>query len=311
LSRPAILNSLSRISAKVIRSHCVPFNTVIMYNPIAPPGDSAFQQESDYEFVEFWNLSEDVVDLTGVRFEKGLHYTFPVFQLEPGQRAVLVHTQAAFEERYGNGVLVIGAYGGEEGGRLSNTGDRLTVLNVHGDVISDFSYNDNSDWPDAADGSGSSLVRDDAASDAAKPSSWRASPEPQGSPGEESGPALESGYAVWKEANGVTDDLADPDKDGFSNFLEYATGGDPTLPTASPLTLEAESENLIFVVAKDPAAMDVEIELEATRDLITWIPVTDAELIESEIDSQRRYRVPLSATTQEMVEFRVRYRLAE
>ncbi|MFT4639730.1 MAG: hypothetical protein ACI8T1_003055, partial [Verrucomicrobiales bacterium] len=283
----------------------------IMYNPIAPPGDSVFQKESDYEFVEFWNPSEDVVDLTGVRFEKGVHYTFPVFQLGPGQRAVLVHTQAAFEERYGNGVFVIGEYGGEEGGKLSNTGDRLTVLNIHGDVIADFSYNDNSDWPDAADGSGASLVRDDPASDAADPSSWRASPEPQGSPGEESGPAIESGYAVWKVANGVTDDLADPDKDGLGSFLEYATGGDPTMPTTSPLRLERESENLIFLVTQDSAVADVVVELESSGDLVSWIPVTDAELIDSEIDSQKRYRLPLSAPTQEMVAFRVRYRLAE
>ena len=41
-------------------------------------------------------------------------------------------------------------------------------------------------------------------------------------------------YTTWKTANGVTDSNADPDKDGVPNFLEYATGGNPNAPDASP-----------------------------------------------------------------------------
>ncbi len=285
----------------------------IMYHPQAPAPESAFQVESAYEFVEFWNPSDEVVDLTGASFERGLRFVMPEFQLEPGQRAVIVHTQAAFEERYGADVLVIGAYGTEEGGKLSNNGDRLTLTNIYGETLADFRYNDGGGWPEGADGSGYSLVIDDSSGDPALAGSWRQSSDLLGSPGHESSPPVASGYAQWKLANGLTDDQADPDQDGMVHFLEYAVGGDPLKPTTEhPIQVSRDgADTLVISGLQADAATDVEIILEYSADLEMWNVLTEAVSLDSESvsDARIRHRWQVTSSTTAGTAYRARYTL--
>jgi len=285
----------------------------IMYHPQAPDAASPNQLESAYEFLELWNPSDEVVDLTGASFDRGLRFVMPDYLLEPGQRAVIVHTQDAFEERYGSDVPVIGAYGTEEGGRLSNNGDRLTLTNIYGEPIADFRYNDGGDWPEGADGSGRSLVRDEATGDPALSETWRVSTDPLGSPGRESSPPSESGYAQWKLANGLTDDQADPDQDGLVHFIEYAVGGDPLLPTSEHpiLVHRIDDGNIVISVIQADIATDVEFVLESSADLKTWDVLAEATSLDSESisDSRTRLRWQVSAAAPRATAYRARYSL--
>ncbi|NCF85313.1 MAG: hypothetical protein GWQ08_07240 [Verrucomicrobiaceae bacterium] len=285
----------------------------IMYHPQAPAPESAFQVESAYEFVELWNPSDEVVDLTGSSFVRGIRFVMPASQLEPGQRAVIVHTQAAFEERYGTEVPVIGAYGSESGGKLSNNGDRLELINIYGETIADFRYNDGGEWPMGADGSGYSLVRDESAGDPAIADTWRVSSDLLGSPGRESSPPSESGYTQWKQANGLSDDQADPDQDGLVHFMEYAVGGDPLEPNIDqPIEVSRlGAETLLISVLQADAAIDVEIVLESSDDLVTWNVLAEPVALESEAvsDSKTLLRWEVSSATTEAVAYRARYAL--
>ena len=72
-------------------------------------------------------------------------------------------------------------------GNWSNAGERIKLNDADGSTIVDFSYNDNSLWPQAADGVGASLVLIDPNStptdEFGKSYRWQNSPEFGGSPG--------------------------------------------------------------------------------------------------------------------------------
>jgi autotransporter-associated beta strand protein len=108
------------------------------------------------------------------------------------------------------------------------------------------------------------------------------------------------GYAVWAAAYGLTGDdalrTADPDKDGQSNFLEYATNADPTkagsrarvysaMATISAdqvLTLTvATRKNAVFAAngTKQTATIeDVVYTAEGSDDVTTWTTVQVTEV---------------------------------
>ena len=67
---------------------------------------------------------------------------------------MLVSNAAAFASRYGAGKPVAGVYANT----LSDTGERLLLVNSAGGTILDFSYHDNGSWPTEADGVGYTLA---------------------------------------------------------------------------------------------------------------------------------------------------------
>lgn len=139
-----------------------------------PPGGDA------YEFVELLNDSPLPLDVGGVSFE-GLDFRFPNDTvLAPNARLVLASDAgpAAFAQRY-PGVTVFGWFGGS----LSNSGERLALLDKHGRTIESVTYADGGGWADAADGEGPSLERLDPAQDPDDPAQWMASAQSGGSPG--------------------------------------------------------------------------------------------------------------------------------
>ena len=86
--------------------------------------------------------------------------------LAPGERAVVVRNPAAFQNRYGAGIRIVGVYGGTvEDFRLSNAGERLVLSDPTGAPIHDFSYDDDGGWPTMPDGLGPSLVITNEAAD--------------------------------------------------------------------------------------------------------------------------------------------------
>ena len=145
--------------------------TEIMYNPIGG---------QDYEFIELKNSGFAPLDLGNLSFE-GITFTFPPIvnePLAPGKMMVLVSNPEAFARRY-PGIPIGGVYSGQ----LSNKGETLAVLDGGSQIIISLDYNDDQGWPVSPDGQGDSLVLVDLDGDPNDPHSWRASANPNGSPG--------------------------------------------------------------------------------------------------------------------------------
>jgi hypothetical protein len=145
--------------------------TEIMYNP--PGGDA-------YEFIEIYNSANRRLDVSGTTID-GISFVFPPgAALEPGAVIVLASglNPTAFAARY-PGVPIYGTFGGN----LSNGGERIAIKNRDGQTIYALSYDDENGWPKAADGGGYSLENITINGNPSDPSSWRASPTANGSPG--------------------------------------------------------------------------------------------------------------------------------
>ena len=165
----------------------------INYNPHnAQPGE-IITNNDDFEFVELMNVGVDPFDLNGVQFvrvnvkgdEQGIEFAFGPQTLGPGKRIVVVNDRAAFQSRYGNDVTIASGIVGDPGeylGSLSNAGERLTLVNASGITIVQLDYDDQGDWPERADGFGSSLERIDSNGMPNGPMAWQASREIGGTP---------------------------------------------------------------------------------------------------------------------------------
>ncbi len=153
--------------------------TELMYHPSDPPPGSIYGDE-DFEYLELENVGATTIDLTGMHFTKGIDFTFPTGSLAPGQLALVVRNQAAFEQRYGAGKPIAGQYSG----LLANQGDKIRLETAAGLGVFEFEYSPL--WYPTTDGPGYSLVIVNAALHPATwdlASSWRVSTELQGSPG--------------------------------------------------------------------------------------------------------------------------------
>ena len=162
----------------------------IHYHPGPPTVEEAtagHADDNDFEFLEFWNLSDQPIDLTDIHLTRidgeGVDFSFAggaVEQLGANERVVVVEDLAAFRFRYGNDVLVAGQWSGG----LANSTELITVqqgtLNIQ-----QIRYRDA--WQPTTDGSGGSLefVGDVATSlDAwSAPVNWQASRQDGGTPG--------------------------------------------------------------------------------------------------------------------------------
>jgi hypothetical protein len=158
----------------------------IHYNP--PPATAAERaafpgvDNDDFEFLELTNIGNRPVRLGDYTLGGGVDFRFDnssVEQLAPGERVVVVSNVDAFRTRYGTDIPIAGAYSG----RLSNSGDRITLTDRFGYVVHDFAYDDEGDWPELADGRGSSLVAVDTDGDYGRPDNWQAGHPWGGSPG--------------------------------------------------------------------------------------------------------------------------------
>lgn len=153
----------SALNDAVYRINVADYNTLrvteVMYNP-APPSGASYWGNDDFEFVEIKNTGIYTLDLTRVSLADGVYFTFhdssisDAQLLAPGQHIVVVENENAFRSRYGNSVYVAGQYFGS----LDNAGERIRLVGPTSATIVQFEYNDSREWPQAADGSGHSLV---------------------------------------------------------------------------------------------------------------------------------------------------------
>ena len=205
----------------------------VMYHPapVTPAEFAAGFGDEDFEFIEVRNVGATSVDLTDVRFTKGIDFDFaPGTTLAAGAGTLVVKNVAAFTMRYGAGKPVAGPY---LEGTLNNDGEEIKLSYGAGTTIRSFIYGDAAPWPAGTDGTGYSLVLKlpGTLPDHALPANWRASHTPGGNPG-----GLDSlGFATWAGPYGITDATLDSESDGLKNALEYAFGTHPWQASQSAL----------------------------------------------------------------------------
>lgn len=152
--------------------------TELMYHPL----QQGYIHQSEFEFVELKNVGDTPLELTNMRFTAGISYTFPVGAvLQPGAFAVLARNAGWFETLYG-----FAPYG-QYRQKLSNSGDRLTLVDAFGRTVFDLTYSNQPPWPVLASGLGHSLVLNtpEQNPDPRVADNWRASLFAGGSPGAE------------------------------------------------------------------------------------------------------------------------------
>ena len=208
-----IVNSVPASSANLIISE-------LHYRPAAPSVAeiaAGYNSANMFEFIELQNVSGQSVDLSNCKFTLGVTYNFTAalptdLSLASGQRIILAGNKNAFLFRYGNNAAV--KIVGEFAGNLNNSGERVTFLAANNSVIADFTYGVIEPWPVASNGGGYSLVLNNPTGNPnyAAGLAWRSSPQIGGSPG------LTNTVAFTGSPGG------DTDKDGLTDFMEYALG---------------------------------------------------------------------------------------
>lgn len=268
----------------------------LMYHPspATPAEVAAGFSTGDFEYIELKNIGPGSLDLTDVRFTKGVDFDFgksALTTLEPGAFALVVQNLAAFELRYGAGLPVAGEFRPDN---FSNGDENVKLSFGAGVPIQEFHYFDVAPWPTAPDGLGPSLVLldPDSAPDHTLPQNWGASANPGGSPGADEARGT---LADWKAElftpvelgdPAISGDFADVDGDGVNTLLEYALKSDPKgadrhhLPVAVAL-LDAGQTFLALQYRRNSAAGDLVYEIETSSNLIDWSVANGTVLLAS------------------------------
>jgi hypothetical protein len=255
----------------------------VHYHPLPSTAEEEQQgwNASDFEFVEIHNAGDREIDLTDVRFTKGIDFDFPRGTIiTAGSYLLVVKNQAAFESRYGSGLPVNGEW--EMDNKLDNGGENLRLSFGAGIPIIEFRYDNNQPWPEGADGEGFSLtLHTPSASqpdDHSSPAAWRVSRLPGGSPGKHDGIV----FSGWAMASGLGEQANwndDADHDGLSNLLEYALATNPKASSSGEgprvgrqpfADGEGVGEYVTFTFRRQVAAKDLFYSVEFSENLETW-----------------------------------------
>jgi hypothetical protein len=170
--------------------------TEIHYHPY----DEAGIDNSEFEFIELKNTGTSTLDISGMKFTRGIDYIFPTeTQLDPGAFIVLGTNSNHFLSRYKFRPFDIYK------GKLDNAGERLTLISPFGTTIADFTYGTYGDWPSTPDGQGFSLVPTtfNPTGNQTDATAWRASHLVGGSPGADDVPVASVPEIINTKADNI------------------------------------------------------------------------------------------------------------
>ncbi|MCB1100632.1 MAG: lamin tail domain-containing protein [Verrucomicrobiae bacterium] len=269
----------------------------INYHPADPTAaeiaSGLASDDGDFEFLELRNISGGTIDLSGVRFTRGISFTFPLgTTLSANDYVVIVRNEAAFQLRYPTVPTskIAGIFANGSG--LDNGGETIAIAppeTITGTLIREFAYNDAAPWPESADGQGYTLQLRSPMSnpDHSLPENWRASSTIGGTPGaSDDGGGGDNGYSAWATANSVVGGpTGDDDGDGVSNFLEFALLAPPHAPSQSFLPTGTVVDGFFtFSFRRNPAATSVNYTVESSPDLQAWLAATSQPTVELQME---------------------------
>lgn len=144
--------------------------TRIHYHPLEEQGFA----EDDLEYIEIFNNSGDIVDLTGIYLkELGISYQFPPNTfINPFESIQLASNAVVFEQYYG--IVPFGQYTRY----MSNKSHNLVLSDAFGNIIDEVEYFDSAPWPEQADGDGPHLKLISPDLDNSLAENWVASTDP-------------------------------------------------------------------------------------------------------------------------------------
>ena len=90
----------------------------------------------------------------------------------------------------------------------------------------------------------------------------------------------------------IAGDLADPDRDGLRNLLEYGFNTNPLATDTAP-SLAFDGPDLVLIYRRNLAATDVTFDIRATGDFATWSDAAETESILSDDGITRVIRAQL------------------
>ena len=230
------------------------------------------------EFLELMNISNETIDLTNVKFDAGISYTFPTGTLlSAGQKIVI----------YGS-VSGTSAAANQFSGRLDNTGERVTLRDASNAEIKNFIYQTSSPWPGGTEAGRSIVLMNPIANPPhGDASSWRPSVAIGGTPG--------TSDSIPFSGN----PLDDVDGDGRTNLIEYILGTSDSsanpphkVVTSQVMTPTTEGGPLVphFAIAliRAPGTDAVDAIFESSTDLTNWSP---ALLVNRKSSGEETWRV--------------------
>ncbi|MFN0126990.1 MAG: lamin tail domain-containing protein, partial [Verrucomicrobiales bacterium] len=158
---PALVGVLGMPPCLASPDSVVSFNE-IQYNPTGPSEEG--------EWVELFNQMGIKVDVSGWRID-GIGFTFPAGTiLSPGTYAVVAKSP-------------VGSQFGPYPGSIANSGERLRLINQSDRMMDEIEFQDDSPWPEGADGSGSTLTKRQAYTASLPHANWSVSSQTGGTPG--------------------------------------------------------------------------------------------------------------------------------
>lgn len=108
---------------------------------------SPFREPVEEEFLEFLNLSDTVVDISGWQLDDGVDFTFPDNSFVPANGLVVVAANPdAFLAAHLDLDPQNSALFGPWSGRLSNSGERIRLVSNSGELVDEVRYADDGDW---------------------------------------------------------------------------------------------------------------------------------------------------------------------
>jgi len=293
-----------------------------LYNPPNSSPDeiaAGFPNDDDFEFVELMNISAtETLNLQELYFFGAMTFNFAdstISALAPGQRIIIAADVDAFTFRYGLRANVAGQFSSS----LSNNMEtiELSLGGTSPASIRSFTYSDALPWPVCADGPGHSLVLINPTSnpDHNQATSWKCSAY---FGGDLNGQPLLFDYSRWSQDVFTAAQLAnignindDPDQDGISNFLEFASGSSPLTSEGSNyiypnLTNSVSGGENYPVLHFQRSAFDLPLTytVQVSDDLVGWETVSSSDItilpstLRTDMTRAESYRVdiPTSAT---------------
>ncbi|MGI8603978.1 MAG: hypothetical protein ACR2OZ_13440 [Verrucomicrobiales bacterium] len=125
----------------------------------------------------------------------------------------------------------------------------------------------------------------------------------------------ESALQLWRtqyfgsaENSGDGADLADPNHDGLTNVVEFATAQDPTQPSVAPISGALTGNTIAFIYTRNKAALGVvQFAVQWSDSLSSWSSAGVTQTISNDdgIVQQVKAAVPLGTGNHLFVRLRV------